>query len=111
MDPREAEKIKKRWQEDTAELYRKSLNDPDNHDGVVTNLQPDILECEIMRALGSIDMNKFSEGDRIPVELFQILKDNTLKWCTQYARKFGKIRSGQFSSVQFLSHVQLFETP
>ena len=79
MDPREAEKIKKRWQEDTAELYRKSLNDPDNHDGVVTNLQPDILECEIMRALGSIDMNKFSEGDRIPVELFQILKDDAVK--------------------------------
>ena len=64
-----------------------------------------------MRALGSIDMNKFIEGDRIPVELFQILKDNTLKWCTQYARKFGKIRSGQFSSVQFLNHVRLFVTP
>ena len=60
MDPREAEKNKKRWQEYTEELYKKDLHDPDNHDGVVTNLQPDILECEIKGALGSTDMNKFS---------------------------------------------------
>ena len=73
MDPREAENIKKRWQEYT-ELYKKDLHDPDNHDGVITHLEPDILESEVKRALGSITVNKASAGDRIPVELFQILK-------------------------------------
>ena len=78
MDRTEAEGIKKRWQEYT-ELYKKDLHDPDNHDGVITHLQPDILECEAKWALGSITMNKASEGDGIPVELFQILKDDAVK--------------------------------
>ena len=79
MDPTEAEDIKKRWQEYTEELYKKDLYDPDNHDGVITHLEPDILEWEVMWALGSITTNKASGGDRIPAELFQILKDDALK--------------------------------
>ena len=79
MDLTEAEDIKKRWQEYTEELYKKDLHDPDNHDGVVTHLEPDILECEVKWALGSITMNKANGGDGIPVELFQILKDNAVK--------------------------------
>ena len=75
----EAEDIKKRWQEYTEELYKRDLHDPDNHDGVITHLEPDILECEVKWALRSITMNKGSGGDGIPVELFQILKDNTMK--------------------------------
>jgi len=75
----EAEEIKKRWQEYTGELYRKDLHDPDNHDGVITHLEPDILECEVKWALGSITTNKASGGDGIPVELFQILKDDVMK--------------------------------
>ena len=76
----EAEDIKKRWQEYTEEeLYKKDLHDPDNHDGVITHLEPDILQCEVKWALGSITMNKVSGGDRIPVELFQILKDDAVK--------------------------------
>ena len=78
MDLTEAEDIKKRCQEYT-DLYRKDLHDPDNHDGVITHLEPDILECEIKWALGSIIMNKTRGGDRIPVELFQILKDDAVK--------------------------------
>ena len=78
-DFREAEGIKKRWQEYTEELYRKGLNDPDNHDGVVIHLEPDILECEVKWVSESNTMNKASEGDRIPVELFKILKDGTVK--------------------------------
>ena len=74
----EAEEIKK-WQEYTEELYKKDLHDPDNHDGVVTHLEPDILECEVKLALGSITTNKASGGDRIPGELFQILKDDAVK--------------------------------
>ena len=92
MDLTEAKDNKKRWQEYTAELYKKGLNDPDNHGGVVTHLEPDILECDFKWALGSITMNKASGGDGIPVELFQILKDG--KCCTQYASKFGKLSSG-----------------
>ena len=76
MDLTEAEDIKKRWQEYTKELYRKDLNDPDNHNGVITHLEPDILECKVKWALGSITTNKASGGDGIPVELFQILKDD-----------------------------------
>ena len=72
----ETEDIQKRWQEYTEELYKKDLHDPDNHNGVITHLEPDILECEIKWALGSITMNKASGGDGIPVELFQILKDD-----------------------------------
>ena len=93
-DLMEAEDIKKRWQEYTKELYKKELHDPDNHDGVITHLEPDILECEVKWALGSITMNKASRGDGIPVELFQILKDDAVKCCTLYARKFGKLSSG-----------------
>ena len=74
MDLREAEDIKKRWQEYTEELYRKYLNDQDNCDGVITHLEPDILECEVKWALGSITTNKVSGGDEIPPELFQVLK-------------------------------------
>ena len=79
MDLREAEDIKKRWQEYTEELYKKDLHDPDNHDGVITHLEPDILEREVKWALGSITTNKASGGDGIPVELFQILKDDAVK--------------------------------
>ena len=79
MDLTEAEDIKKRWQEYTEELYKKDLHDPDNHDGVITHLGPDILECEVKWSLGSITTNKASGGDGIPVELFQILKDDSAK--------------------------------
>ena len=78
MDLTETEDIKKRWQEYT-ELYKKDLHDPENHDGVITHLEPDILECEVKWALESITMNKASGGDRIPVGLFQILKDDAVK--------------------------------
>ena len=79
MDLTEAEDIKKRWQEYTEELYKKDLHDPDNHDGVITHLESDVLECEIKWALESITRNKASGGDGIPVELFQILKDDAMK--------------------------------
>jgi len=79
MDLIEAEDIKKRWQEYTEELYKKELHNPDNHDGVITHLEPSILECEVKWALGSITMNKASGGDGIPAELFQILKDDAVK--------------------------------
>ena len=89
MNLTEAENIKKRWQEYTEELYRKDLHDQDNHDGVITHLEPDILECEVKWALGSITMNKASGGDGIPVQFSSV----------------------QFSSVQSLSRVRLFATP
>ena len=73
------EEIKKRWQEYTEELYKKDLHDPDNHDGVITHLEPDILECEVKWALGSIITNKATGSDGIPVELFQTLKDDAVK--------------------------------
>ena len=79
MDLTEAQDIKKRWQEYTEGLYRKDLHDPDNHDGVITHLEPDILECKVKWALGSITANKTSGGDGIPIELFQILKDDAVK--------------------------------
>ena len=79
MDLTEAEDIKTRWQEYTEELYKKDLHDPDHHDGVITHLEPDILECEVKWALRSITTNKASGGDGIPVEVFQILKDDALK--------------------------------
>ena len=78
-DLKEAEEVKKRWQEYTEELYKKGLNDPENSDYVVPHLEPDILECEVKWALGSITMNKASGGERIPAELFQILKDDAVK--------------------------------
>ena len=79
MDLTEAEDTKKRWQEYTEELYEKDLHDPDNHDGVITHLQPDILKCKVKWALGSITANKACGDDGIPLELFQILKDDAVK--------------------------------
>ena len=79
MDLTEAEDIKKRWWEYTEELYKKDLHDPDNHDGVITHLEADLLECEVKWALGSITTNKTTGHDGIPVELFQILKDDVVK--------------------------------
>ena len=79
MDLTEAEDIKKRWQDYTEELYKKDVHDPDNHKGVITHLEPDILECKVKWALGSVTTNKASGGDRIPAELFQILKDDAVK--------------------------------
>ena len=93
-DLTEAEDIKKRWQKYTEELYKKDLNDPDNHNGVITHLEPHILECEVKWALGSITANKASGGNGIPAELFTILKDDGVKCCTQYASKFGNVSSG-----------------
>ena len=93
-DLTEAEDIKKRWQEYTEELYKKDLHNPDNHNGVITHLESDIQEWEVKWALGSITMNKASGGDGIPVELFQILKDDAVKCYTQYVSKFGKLSSG-----------------
>ena len=92
MDLKEAEDIKKRWQEYIEELYKKSLSDPDNHDGVITHLEPDILECEIKWALGSITMNKASEGHGILVELFQILKDDAVKVLHSICQQIWKTR-------------------
>ena len=79
IDLTEAEDMKKRWQEYTEELYKKDLHDPDNHDSVITHLEPDILECELKWALGSITTNKASRGDGIPVELFPVLKDDDVQ--------------------------------
>ena len=92
LDLTEAEDIKKRWQEYTEELYKKDLHDPYVHGGVITHLEPDILECDVNWALGSITRNKASAGDGIPVELFQILKDNAVK--VLYTSKFGTLSSG-----------------
>ena len=79
MDLTEAEDMKKRWQEYTEELYKKDLHNPDNHNGVITHLEPDILECEVKWALGSITINKANRGDGMPAKLFQILEDDTVK--------------------------------
>ena len=94
MNLTEAEDIKKRWQEYTEELYKKDLQDPDNHNGVITNLESDILECEVKWVLGSITTNKVSGGDGIPVELFQILKDDAVKVLYSICQQFGKLGSG-----------------
>ena len=94
MDLIEAEDIKKRWQEYTEELYKKDLHDPVNHDGVLTDLEPDILECEVKWALGSITMNKASGGDGIPAEPFQILKDDALKVLHSICQQIWKTHSG-----------------
>ena len=91
MDLTEAEEIKKRWQEYTEELYKKDLHDTDNHDGVITHLEPDVLECEVKQALGNITMNKASGGDGIPVVLFQILKDNAVKVLHLICQQIWKI--------------------
>ena len=90
MDLTEAEDIKKRWQEYTEELYKKHLYDPGNHNGVITHLEPDILECEVRWALGNITMNKASGGDVIPVELFQILKEDAVKVLHSVCQQFWK---------------------
>ena len=92
IDLTEAEDIKKKWQEYTEELYRKDLHSPDNHDGVITHLEPDILECEVKWALGSITTNKGSGGDGIPVELFQILKDDAVKVLHSICQQIWKTR-------------------
>ena len=91
MDLTEAEDIKKRWQEYTEELYEKALHDPDNHDGVITHLEPYILECEVKQALGSITRNKVSGSDEIP-ELFQILKDDAIKVLYSMCQQTWKIQ-------------------
>ena len=92
MDPTEAEDIKKRWQEYTEELYKKDLHDPDNHDGVITHLEPDILECVVKWALGNITTNKASGDDGIPVELFQILKDDAVKVLHSICQQIWKMQ-------------------
>ena len=103
MDLTEEGDIKKRWQEYTEELY-KDIHDPDNHDGVITDLEPDILECEVKWALGSITTNKASGGDGIPVELLQMLKGDAVKVLHSICQQSGKLSSGhrtvkgQFSS-------------
>ena len=94
MELTEAEDIKKRRQEYTEELCKKDLHVPDNQDGVITPLEPDILKCDLKRALGSITTNKASGGDGISVELFKTLNMVLLKCCTQYASKFGKLSNG-----------------
>ena len=90
MDLTEAEDVKKRWQEYTEELHKKDLHDPDNHDGVITHLQPDILECEVKWALESIIMDKASGGDGIPVELLHILKDDAMKMLHSICQQIWK---------------------
>ena len=103
MDLTEAEDIKNRWQEYTEELYKKDLHDPDNHDGMITHLEPDILECEVRWALGSITTNKASGGDGIPFELFPILKDDAVKVLHSICQQMWKTQQwpqdwkGQFS--------------
>ena len=94
MDLTETEDIKKRWQEYAEELYKKDLHDPDNHDGVITHLESDILECEVTWALGSITANKASGGDGISVELFQILKDDAVKVLHSICQKIWKLSRG-----------------
>ena len=91
MDLTETED-KKRWQEHTEELYKKDLHDPDNHDGVITHLEPDILECEVKWALGIITSNKASEGNGIPIELFQTLKDDAMKVLHSICQQIWKIQ-------------------
>ena len=90
MDLTEAKDMKKRWQQYTEKLYKKDLHDSDNHDGVIIHLEPDILECKIKWALGSITMNKASGGDGIPAELFQILKDNAFKMLHSICQQIWK---------------------
>ena len=94
MDLTEAEDIKKKWQEYTKELYKKDINDPANHDGVITHLEPDILQCEVNWALGSITTNEASGGDGIPAALFQMLKDDAVQVLHSTCSKFGELRNG-----------------
>ena len=118
MAQTEVEDIKKRWQEYTEELYKKDLHDPENHNGVITHLEPDILECEVKWALESITTNKASGGDAVPSELFQILKDDAVKvlhsicqqiWKTSSGHRIGK---GQFSfQSQRREYQRMFKIP
>ena len=102
MDLTEPEDIKKRWQEYTEELYKKDLHDPDNHNGGITHLEPDILECEVKWALESITTNKASGGDGIPAELFQILKDDAVKVMHSICQEIWKTH--QWPKVSFHSN-------
>ena len=104
MDLTEAEDIKKRWQEYTEELYEKDLHDPDNHDGVITQLEPDILECEVKWVLESITMNKASGGDGIPVELFKMLKDDAVKVLHSICQQIWKTVATGPEKVSFHSN-------
>ena len=108
MDVTEAEDIKKRWQEYTEELYKKDLHDQDNHDGVITHLEPDILECEVKQDLGSITTNKASGGDGIPVELVQILKDDAVKVLHSICQEIWKTKQWpqQTGSKQEKEHIK-----
>ena len=113
-DLTEAEDIKKRWQEYTEEVYKKDLHNSDNHSGMIAHLEPNILECEVKWALENIITNKASGGDRILVQLFQILKDDAVKVLHSICQKIWKTQQfhrTQFSSVQSLSRVRLFATP
>ena len=111
MDLTEAEDFKKRWQEHTEELYKQDIHNSDNHDGVITHLEPDILECKVKWALGSIAMNKANGGDGIPVELFQILKDDAVKVLHSICRKSGKLSSGHgLENVSFHSYPKELRT-
>ena len=112
MDLTETEDIEKRWQEHT-EWYKTDLHDSDNHGGVITHLEPDILECEVKWALERITMNKTSGGDGIPVELFQILKDDAVKVLHSICQQFGKLCSGQrteecsnYGTIALISHAR-----
>ena len=111
-DLTEAEEIKKRWQEYTEELYKKYLHDPENHDGVITHLEPDILECEVKWALDGIATNKASGGNGIPAELFQIPKDDAVKVLHSICQQFGKLSSGhRTGKAQFSFQSQRKATP
>ena len=103
-DLTEAEASKKRWQEYTEELYKKDLHDPGNHDGVITHLEPDILECEVKWALGNITMNKASGGDGIPAELSQILKDDAVKVLQSICQQIWKTTIIGLEKVSFHSN-------
>ena len=101
----EAEDIKKRWQEYTEELYKRDLHDPDDHDGAITHLEPDILECEVKWVIGSITTNKASGGNGIPVELFQILKDDAVKVLRSICQQIWKLsRATGLEKVSFHSN-------
>ena len=112
MDLTEAEDIEKRWHEYTEELYKKELHDPDNHNGVITHLEPDTLKCELKWVLESITMNKASGGDRIPVELFQILKDVAVKVLHSICQQIWNLSSGHRTGKgQFSFQSQRKATP
>ena len=101
---REAEDVKKRWQEYLEEIYKKDLHDPDNHNGVITHQEPDILEFKVKQTLGSITMNKANGGDGIPVEFFQILKDDAVRVLHSICLQFGKLSSGHRTEKRSVFH-------